>query len=39
MTWYHWPDRVEVRTELPRNALGKVQRTVLRQELAQAPGA
>ncbi len=35
MTWQHWPDRVEVRTELPRTALGKVERTVLRAELGQ----
>jgi non-ribosomal peptide synthetase component E (peptide arylation enzyme) len=41
MTWHNWPDRLEVRTELPRNALGKVQRKVLRHELEQAqrPGS
>ncbi len=38
MTFQHWPDRVELRTELPRNALGKVQRTVLRRELEQPSG-
>lgn len=38
MTWHYWPDRVEVRTELPRNALGKVQRTALRRELEQPAG-
>lgn len=35
MTWQNWPDRVQVRAELPRNTLGKVERAVLRQELAQ----
>lgn len=38
MTWQHWPDRVEVRTELPRTALGKVERTVLRHELRHTDG-
>jgi cyclohexanecarboxylate-CoA ligase len=37
-TFYNWPDRVEVRTELPKNPLGKVQRGVLRQELEQLVG-
>ncbi|HEX8768324.1 MAG TPA: AMP-binding protein [Jatrophihabitans sp.] len=38
MTWQNWPDRVEVRDELPKNALGKVERAVLREEL-QKPAA
>ncbi|MDQ1740023.1 MAG: cyclohexanecarboxylate-CoA ligase, partial [Pseudonocardiales bacterium] len=38
MTWENWPDRVEVRTELPRNSLGKVQRAILRRELEQGGG-
>jgi cyclohexanecarboxylate-CoA ligase len=38
MTWHHWPDRVEVRDELPKNALGKVERAVLRAELEQPAG-
>ena len=33
MTWHNWPDRLEVRQSLPRTSMGKVQRTVLRQEL------
>ena len=33
MTWQNWPDRVEIRDELPKNALGKVERAVLREEL------
>ena len=31
-----WPDRLEVRTELPKTASGKTQKFVLRQELAGA---
>ena len=38
MTFYNWPDRVEVRTELPKNPLGKVQRGILRKELEQLVG-
>jgi cyclohexanecarboxylate-CoA ligase len=38
MTWQNWPDRVDVRAELPRNALGKVQRAALRQELERLVG-
>jgi cyclohexanecarboxylate-CoA ligase len=38
MTWYNWPDRLEIRTELPKNPLGKVQRGVLRKELEQLVG-
>jgi cyclohexanecarboxylate-CoA ligase len=37
-TFYNWPDRVEVRTELPKNPLGKVQRGILRKELEQLVG-
>jgi cyclohexanecarboxylate-CoA ligase len=37
-TFYNWPDRVEIRTELPKNPLGKVQRGVLRKELEQLVG-
>jgi cyclohexanecarboxylate-CoA ligase len=35
MTWWNWVERIEVRDSLPRNALGKVQRPILRQELEQ----
>lgn len=38
MTFYNWPDRLELRTELPKNPLGKVQRGVLRKELEQLVG-
>jgi cyclohexanecarboxylate-CoA ligase len=38
MTFYNWPDRIEIRTELPKNPLGKVQRGVLRKELEQLVG-
>ncbi|HEX8095498.1 AMP-binding protein [Jatrophihabitans sp.] len=38
MTWQNWPDRVEIREELPKNALGKVERAFLREEL-QKPAA
>ena len=38
MTWQNWPDRVEIRDELPRNALGKVERAVLREELQKPAG-
>jgi cyclohexanecarboxylate-CoA ligase len=34
MTWWNWVDRVEVRDSLPRNSMGKVQRPILREELA-----
>ena len=37
MTWHNWPDRVEIRDQLPKNALGKVERGVLREEL-EKPG-
>jgi cyclohexanecarboxylate-CoA ligase len=33
MTWWNWVDRIELRDSLPRNAMGKVQRPILRQEL------
>ena len=35
MTWHNWPDRVEIRPSLPRTSMGKIQRTVLRQQLEQ----
>ncbi|MDQ1740025.1 MAG: cyclohexanecarboxylate-CoA ligase [Pseudonocardiales bacterium] len=38
MTFYNWPDRVEIRAELPKNPLGKVQRGILRKELEQLVG-
>jgi cyclohexanecarboxylate-CoA ligase len=38
MTWQNWPDRVEVREELPKNALGKVERAILREELQEPAG-
>jgi cyclohexanecarboxylate-CoA ligase len=38
MTWYNWPDRIEIRQQLPRNSMGKVQRAELRQELEQPVG-
>jgi non-ribosomal peptide synthetase component E (peptide arylation enzyme) len=38
MTWHNWPDRVEVRDQLPKNALGKVERGVLREELEKPAG-
>ena len=38
MTWQNWPDRVEVRDALPKNALGKVERAVLREELQKLAG-
>lgn len=38
MTWQNWLDRVEVRAQLPKNSLGKVQRGVLRKEIAQLAG-
>jgi cyclohexanecarboxylate-CoA ligase len=38
MTWYNWPDRIEIRQQLPRNSMGKVQRAELRAELEQAGG-
>lgn len=34
-----WPDRLEIVAELPRNAPGKVLRTVLRQQIEQQPGS
>ena len=37
MTWQNWPDRIEFRQQLPRNTMGKVERAVLRAELAQQP--
>jgi cyclohexanecarboxylate-CoA ligase len=33
MMQHYWPDRVVIATELPKNALGKVQRNILRAEL------
>ena len=33
MTWRNWPDRIEISDELPRNSLGKVQRSVLREQI------
>jgi cyclohexanecarboxylate-CoA ligase len=39
MTWQNWPDRVEVREQLPKNSLGKVERAVLRRELELLVGA
>jgi non-ribosomal peptide synthetase component E (peptide arylation enzyme) len=38
MTWYNWPDRIEIRQQLPRNTMGKVERAVLRAELDQPVG-
>ena len=38
VSWLHWPDRIEIREQLPRNSMGKLQRTVLRQELQQLVG-
>jgi cyclohexanecarboxylate-CoA ligase len=38
MTLHNWPDRIEVREELPKNALGKVERAVLREELEKLAG-
>ncbi|MEO7263163.1 MAG: AMP-binding protein [Jatrophihabitantaceae bacterium] len=38
MTRHNWPDRIEIREELPKNALGKVERAVLRTELEQPAG-
>lgn len=38
MTWQNWLDRVEVRAELPKNSLGKVQRGVLRKDIEQLAG-
>ena len=38
MTWQNWPDRVEIRDALPKNALGKVERAVLREELQKLAG-
>jgi cyclohexanecarboxylate-CoA ligase len=38
MTWENWPDRLELRAELPRTALGKIQRSTLRSELEQLAG-
>ena len=35
MTWWNWVERIELRDSLPRNAMGKVQRPILRQELEQ----
>jgi cyclohexanecarboxylate-CoA ligase len=35
MTWWNWVERIELRDALPRNAMGKVQRPILRQELEQ----
>ncbi|HVW31079.1 MAG TPA: AMP-binding protein, partial [Acidimicrobiia bacterium] len=37
MTKVFWPERLEVRGELPRTASGKVQKFVLRDELAHPP--
>ncbi|WFR66427.1 hypothetical protein P9139_16580 [Curtobacterium flaccumfaciens] len=31
---YYWPERLEYITELPRNAVGKVQKNVLREQAA-----
>jgi cyclohexanecarboxylate-CoA ligase len=31
---YYWPERLEYLDALPRNAVGKVQKTVLRQQAA-----
>jgi cyclohexanecarboxylate-CoA ligase len=39
MTWHNWPDRVETRQSLPRTSMGKIQRSLLRQELEQPVGA
>ncbi len=38
MTWQNWPDRIEIRPQLPRNSMGKVQRAELRAELEQPVG-
>jgi cyclohexanecarboxylate-CoA ligase len=31
---YYWPERLEYIDELPRNAVGKVQKNVLREQVA-----
>jgi len=36
MTWWNWVERIELRDSLPRNSLGKVQRPILREELAES---
>ncbi|MFB9237964.1 AMP-binding protein [Plantactinospora siamensis] len=38
MTWENWPDRVEVTDALPRNSLGKVLRSVVRERVEHLVG-
>jgi acyl-coenzyme A synthetase/AMP-(fatty) acid ligase len=37
MTPLYWPDRLELRTELPRNPQGKVLRAALSEQVSGAP--
>jgi cyclohexanecarboxylate-CoA ligase len=38
MTWQNWPDRVEIRSSLPRTSMGKIQRAILREDIEQPVG-